>query len=85
MSDNKLMISFPDQSKSFTYGVEFGRILEKMERGDDHISNSGFPVRIENREVICNACNTLGYTPRFGVKYYNEYVAFSAVKKEINN
>jgi len=29
------MISFPDQSKAFTYGVEYGRILEKMERGDE--------------------------------------------------
>lgn len=30
-----LLIKFPDQSQSFTYGVEFGRLLEKIERGDE--------------------------------------------------
>ncbi len=41
-----LLISFPDQSQSFTYGVEFGRLLERIERGDEYIENNGFPVRV---------------------------------------
>ena len=40
----KLLVSFPDQSTSFTYGVEYGRLLEKIERGDNVITNSTQPI-----------------------------------------
>lgn len=78
---NSLLISFPDQSESFTYGVEYGRLLEKMERGDDVVMNNGFPVRIENRDLIKNTCNSLGYIPTFGREHFGEWVEFLAIRK----
>ena len=51
-NESKLLVSFSDQSKSFTYGVEFGRLLEKIERGDKNITNNGFPIRIENVQLL---------------------------------
>lgn len=80
-----LFISFPDQSQSFTYGVEYGRILEKIERGDDVVMNNGFPVRIENKELIIATCNQFGYIPTFGKEYYDEWIEFLAIKKKSND
>ncbi|MGE9312867.1 hypothetical protein ACLOAU_14560 [Niabella sp. CJ426] len=75
-----LLISFTDQSESFTYGVEFGRILAKIERGEDCIQNNGFPVRIENKQVIKSACDTYGYVPVFGSED-SGWISFMGVKK----
>jgi len=80
-----LIISFTDQSPSFTYGVEFGRLLEKMERGDTVITNNGFPVRIENKQVIIDACTSLGYIPSFGNVSFDEWVEFIGIKKVSND
>lgn len=77
----KLIISFPDQSKSFTYGVEFGRLLEKIERGDEVVMNNGFPIRIENKELIKKTCKKFGYIPTFGNEYYEEWVEFLGLRK----
>lgn len=33
-----MILKFPDQSESFTYGVEYGRLLEKIERGDEYFN-----------------------------------------------
>lgn len=77
-----LLIPFADQSQSFAAGVEFGRLLAAMERGDEQIKNQSFPVRISNKQVITAACKAYGYMPMFGVEYYNEWVAFTGVKKE---
>ena len=77
----KQLISFPDQSESFTYGVEYGRILEKIERGDDIVMNNGFPVRLENKELIEETCKIYGYIPTFGKIYFNEWVEFLGIKK----
>jgi hypothetical protein len=82
---NKLIIRFPDQSTSFTYGVEFGRLLEKMERGDDVIMNNGFPVRKENIQLIKDSCIQYGYVPLFGKEYYDEWIEFTGVKQISNN
>jgi len=76
-----ILIKFTDQSQSFTYGVEFGRILEKIERGDDVIMNNGFPIRVENISVIKEACKIHGYTPLFGKKSFNEWISFIGIKK----
>lgn len=76
----ELAISFTDQSKSFTLGVEFGRLLEKMERGDPFIRNNGFPVHKENIETIKAACAHHGYMATFGNEYH-EWVQFIAVRK----
>ena len=81
----KLVISFPDQSTSFCYGVEYGRLLEKIERGDDIIMNNGFPVRIENVDLLKTTCIKYGYTPIFGKKYYNEWIEFLGIKELIKN
>jgi hypothetical protein len=76
----KLTIPFTDQSPSFTYGVEFGRLLEKMERGDPAIKNNGFPVRVENLEVLKSACETYGYVATFGDDQ-NGWIEFLGIKK----
>lgn len=81
----KLLIKFPDQSTSFTYGVEFGRLLEKIERGDDVIMNNGFPVRIENVSLLKETCQKFGYVPLFGKKYFDEWINFTGIKELINN
>lgn len=76
-----LLISFPDQSQSFTYGVEFGRLLEKIERGDEVIKNNGFPVRVENMDVLKSTCETYGYISNFGEPYMDGWVDFLGIKK----
>ncbi|MGJ1420421.1 hypothetical protein ACR79T_12410 [Sphingobacterium spiritivorum] len=76
---NKLIISFSDQSQSFTYGVEFGRLLERFQNGIDPITNNGFPVRMENKEVSIQTCRHHGYLPVFGVEK-DGYIEFIAMK-----
>lgn len=75
-----LLLKFPDQSKSFTHGVEFGRLLEKMERGDDPIKNNNFPIHDENKELITDSCQVYGYVPVFG-ESKDGWVEFIGVKK----
>lgn len=77
----KLLIKFPDASQSFCNGVEFGRLLQKMENGEDAIHNCKFPIRIENKLVIENACAEYGYIPIFGEIYFDEWIDFIAVRK----
>lgn len=79
----KQVLSFSDQSKSFTYGVEFGRLLEKMERGDIAIRNNGFPVREENKHVIERACLAFGYIPSFG-KSEDGWIDFIGIKNIVS-
>jgi hypothetical protein len=81
----KLLIKFPDQSESFTYGVEFGRLLEKIERGDQFISNNRFPIRIENKQLLMETCKKYGYTAMFGKEYYKEWIDFIGIKQTSNN
>ena len=81
----KLLIRFPDQSTSFTYGVEYGRLLEKIERGDKIVMNNGFPVRIENIDLLKETCQKFGYVPLFGKKYFNEWIEFTGIKELTNN
>lgn len=85
MPKAELFIRFPDQSKAFTYGVEYGRIWAQMERGDDVASNSGFPVRLENVELLKDTCIKYGYIPHFGRQYYNEVIEFTAIKSHATN
>lgn len=77
---SELFISFPDQSKAFTYGVEYGRLLEKMERGDELVKNNGFPVRVENQELIANTCRKFGYNAMFSECEIEGWVNFKAIK-----
>ncbi len=76
----KLKIAFPDPSQSFTYGVEYGRLLEKIERGDTDVHNNGFPVRIENKELLKNTCDEYGYIAIFGKEYYDEWIEFKGLR-----
>jgi hypothetical protein len=82
---SKLIIRFSDQSESFTHGAEFGRLLEKMERGDNVVMNNGFPIRKENVEVVKNTCAHYGYIPLFGNEYNDEWVEFTGIKKSVEN
>lgn len=76
-----LLIKFPDQSESFAYGVEFGRLLEKIERGDDPIQNNGFPVRIENKELLKDTCKQYGYVASFAACAIEGWINFIGIKK----
>lgn len=76
-----LLISFPDQSQSFTHGVEYGRLLEQIEQGKDVVVNHGFPVRLENKILIENTCKQFGYIPTFGKEHYGEWVEFIGIKR----
>ena len=80
----ELFITFPDQSSSFTYGVEYGRLLAKMERGDETVDNNRFPVRIENIPLIKRTCQKMGYTAVFGAEYFGEWADFLAIKQRIS-
>lgn len=78
----KLFISFPDQSQSFCTGVEYGRLYDRMMKGEIAVTNDGFPVRIENKKLLISTCEKLGYAYLFGPEYFGEWVEFSAFKKQ---
>lgn len=80
-----LLLRFPNQSDSFTHGVEFGRLLEKIERGDESIHNNGFPIRIENQSLLKETCTLYGYIPVFSEPYLDGWIDFLGVKNTINN
>lgn len=82
---SELAISFPDQSASFTHGVEFGLIMERMRRGDQTVNNVGFPVHSANEEVIRRACKEYGYIPVFGACEYEGWIIFFAIKNVVGN
>lgn len=77
----ELIIKFTDESESFCNGVEFGRLLEKMQRGDEDISNCNFPVKIKNKSIIEKTCAEYGYIPSFGAISFGEWVEFIGIKK----
>lgn len=79
--ESKLLISFPDSSQSFTYGVEFGRLLQKMQDGKEVIENEGFPIRVENVEVLKNACDAYGYISVFSNEHWGEWIEFMGIKQ----
>lgn len=82
---SNLLISFPDQSASFAYGVEYGRILQQMQQGNNVVCNHGFPVRLENQALIERTCNEYGYIPTFGKTHYGEWIEFLGIRKTIND
>ncbi len=79
-----LLIKFPDQSASFAYGVEFGRLLERIERGDEVIKNNGFPIRLENKALLKITCEKYGYIPSFGKLHFGEWIEFLGIKKTVS-
>lgn len=81
----KLLIAFPDSSPSFAHGVEFGRLLEKIERGDDVVQNNGFPVRVENVDLLKDTCSKFGYIPTFADCSVEGWVNFLGMKKTSND
>lgn len=78
---NKLLITFPDQSESFTYGVEYGRLLERIESGKGVIENNGFPVRAENVELLRITCEAYNYIPSFSDTGIEGWTNFLGIKK----
>lgn len=79
MTDMKLRITFTDESPSFAHGVEFGRIWGKMQNGEDNITNSGFPIRVKNKQVVEDACEAYGYLPIFS-EIDEHWIGFEALK-----
>ena len=80
----QLIISFSDQSRSFTYGVEFGRLIQKIEQGDDIVTNNGFPIRLENKKLIKDTCEYYGYIPIFIEINNDEWIDFIAMRTTNN-
>jgi hypothetical protein len=80
----ELLIAFSDDSNSFVCGVEFGRMLARMENGDATVENQGFPIHPENADVLRQACATYGYTPTFGIEK-DGWQDFKAVKQRSVN
>lgn len=76
----KLFIKFIDKSNSFTLGCEYGRLLERFEKGIEVIENNGFPIHLKNKEIIISTCNQFGYIPIFGETYFDEWIDFKAIK-----
>ena len=83
MNNMTLQIAFPDQSPSFAYGVEYGRLFEKMLRGDEVVMNYGFPVRVENKSLIEETCKQYGYCAVFG-KEREGWIDFTGIKKTLS-
>lgn len=81
----ELIISFTDQSNSFTNGVEFGRLIHKMEIGYSPIDNNNFPVHIENRKIINRACLYYNYLPIFSKCSVDGWIEFICIKGEAKN
>lgn len=84
MKKQELIIRFSDQSNSFTYGVEFGRLLNKMENLESPVENNGFPIREENRSVLIQACKAYNYTPIFSTCQVEGWLNFIAIKNMDN-
>jgi len=83
MEKQSLLIRFSDQSASFTNGVELGRILQQAQDNKETISNCGFPVHIENIDVIKSTCEEYGYAPCFGNCDVEGWMYFKGIKKYI--
>lgn len=79
-----LIVAFSDPSASFVHGVEFGRMLARMENNDPTVENQGFPIHPENADVLRQACTAYGYTPTFG-EAKNGWQDFKAVKTPLPN
>ena len=80
----ELLIKFKDQLNSFTIGCEYGRLLERFKKKTKIIENNGFPIHLENKDVMISTCNIFGYTPIFGEIFYDEWIEFKAIKNNLN-
>ena len=76
----KLIISLSDKTPDFIKGMSFGRLFERMSKGENPVTNDGYPVRIENKEAIIKVCEAFNYTPVFGEEYYEEWISFMGIK-----
>lgn len=81
----ELIILFKDQSESYVLGVEYGRLLDRFEKGIEIVENNGFPVHLKNKDVIISTCIRYNYTPFFGEEYYSEWIDFKAIKNNSFN
>lgn len=79
-----LIVAFSDPSTSFVHGVEFGRILARMENGDAVVENQGFPIHPENADVLRQSCQAYGYIPTFGIEK-DGWQDFKAIKALLDN
>ena len=76
-----------DPTRAFAHGVQFGRILEKLEASQPIVTNNGQPVYAVLIEMLRTACNQLGYVPSFSVFFKDGQVVegmltFSAIKHQ---
>lgn len=80
--ESELIVSFVDQSPSYTYGFEAGMIWTKLECNAPHIEAT---IHRTNVEMIKKLCNIAGYF--FDIKGYKdtEYAYVFAIKKTLSN
>jgi len=81
-----LIISFPDQSKNFTYGFEAGILYQKMiEEHDviDHGYLKGIPVREENVDLIQQMAEYHGYKAIFKTTGIEGYIGLQLTKVQL--
>lgn len=76
----KLLISLSEKSEDYIHGMELGRLMEKMERGDECVLNNGFPIRNENVAAAKKISIANGYTPIVGDEDYSGWTEFMAIR-----
>lgn len=79
--ESKLLISFPDQSESFTNGYEAGQIDTMMSIMKTQICK---PVHAENRELYEAMAEAYKYRVEFTETEYPEWLQMNAMPKAMN-
>lgn len=60
MTEHRLLVSFPDQSKSFVHGFEAGQIWQRLRDGEPLIENQLIHranVEVIDRMALENGCS----------------------------
>jgi hypothetical protein len=81
-----LILSFPDDSKSFTYGFEAGILYQKMVEEHDTIDHGylkGIPVREENIDLIQQMADYHGYKAQFKTTGVSGYIGMRLTKVQL--
>lgn len=71
---------FSDQSESFINGIEYGRILQKMQDGLPIVDNDGIPIHEQNYDIIRRAAEYYGYNASFQKLAIDGWIGFKATK-----
>jgi hypothetical protein len=67
-SNMSVVISFPDQSKSFAYGFQMGMLYNALSNEPDLVDHGflkGLPLRVENQDLIEQMAQHFGYKTEY--------------------